>query len=876
VRALPSGTVTLLFTDIEGSTRLLQDLGAAYPGLLETHGRILREAIAAGAGVEVSTEGDSFLAVFATPEGALRAAVQAQQSLAAADWPEGRQVRVRMGIHTGAVELIGRNYVGLDVHRAARIGAAGHGGQVLVSDATRALIEPELPPDVGLRDLGRHRLKDLEHPERLYQLNIHGLPHDFPPLRTVGVRRTNLTAQRTSFVGRDREVAEIIGLLGNHRLVTLTGPGGTGKTRVAIQVAGGLLDRFCDGVYLVDLSALSDASLVASSIAATIGVREEPGHDVLATLTDHLRDRRLLLVLDNFEQVVMAAVSIGRLLDDAPQLAVLTTSRVPLHASGEQEYPIPPLALPDPRGDGGLPALAANEAISLFVERASAVQPDFALTATNAGAVAELTRRLDGLPLAIELAASRVKLLTPQALVEHLEHRLPVLTGGPRDLPMRQRTLRAAIDWSWQLLDTDEQRLFARLGVFSGGWTLASAEAICQPSLQPAVIDALASLLDQSLVREDPPLDIEPRFRMLEVIGEYAAERLAASGEEDELRARHAEHFASLAEEGQSHLMGRDRIGWLARLDVELDNLRAGLEWSEIHRSTSTGLRIATAMWRYWQQRGRLDEGRRWLDRFVQPGEDARPDAALVRALGALGGMAYWQHDLPAMRSAYEQALQIARQLDNPALLGRALFDASFIPSSEDDPESAMAMIREALVNAERSGDRGLEGEIAGATAFAKLQMEGTESAIEPLSAAIAIQRELGHHAIVASQLIRLGGLERSVGRTEMAERHLGEALAMAREARDPQHLAGALTHLALVANERGRYERAARLIGGADRRKDEGASAPPAEIARRMGDPEVEARKALGDQAFEAVRAEGYAMTLEEAVAYALEEPAT
>jgi predicted ATPase/class 3 adenylate cyclase len=871
----PRGTVTLLFTDIEGSTRLLRDLGAAYPGLLETHGRILREAIAAGAGVEVSTEGDSFFAVFATPVGAVRAAAQAQRSLAAADWPEGRQVRVRMGIHTGAVELIGRNYVGLDVHRAARIGAAGHGGQVLVSDATRALIEPELPPDVGLRDLGRHRLKDLEHPERLYQLNIHGLPHDFPPLRTVGVRRTNLTAQRTSFVGRDREVAEIIGLLGHHRLVTLTGPGGTGKTRVAIQVAGGLLDRFGDGVYLVDLSALSDASLVASSIAATIGVREEPGHDVLATLTDHLRDRRLLLVLDNFEQVVMAAVSIGRLLDDARQLAVLTTSRVPMHVSGEQEYPIPPMALPDPRGDGGLPALAANEAISLFVERASAVQPDFALTAKNAGAVAELTMRLDGLPLAIELAASRVKLLTPHALVEHLEHRLPVLTGGPRDLPMRQRTLRAAIDWSWQLLDTDEQRLFARLGVFSGGWTLASAEAVCQPGLQPAVMDALASLLDQSLVREDPPLDIEPRFRMLEVIGEYAAERLAGSGEEDELRARHAEHFAILAEEGQSHLMGRDRIGWLARLDVELDNLRAALEWSEIHGSASTGLRIATAMWRYWQQRGRLDEGRRWLDRFVRPGEDARRDAVMVRALGALGGMAYWQHDLPAMRTAYEEALQIARQLDDPALLGRALFDASFIPSSEDDPESAMAMIQEALVNAERSGDRGLEGEIAGATAFAKLQIEGPASAIEPLSAAIAIQRELGHHAIVASQLIRLGGLERSAGRTEMAERHLGEALAMAREARDPQHLAGALTHLALVANERGRYERAARLIGGADRRKDEGASAPPAEIARRMGDPEVEARKALGDQAFEALRAEGYAMTLEEAVAYALEEPA-
>jgi predicted ATPase/class 3 adenylate cyclase len=870
---LPSGTVTLLFTDIEGSTRLLQDLGNAYGGLLETHGRILRAAIAEGDGVEVNTEGDSFFAVFATPGGALRAAVQAQRALAEKAWPEGRQVRVRMGLHTGAVQLRERDYVGLDVHRAARIGAAGHGGQVLLSDATRALVEPELPAGVGLRDLGRHRLKDLEHPEHLYDLTIAGLPGEFPPLRGLGVRRTNLPLQRTSFVGRGREVAEVTRLLEEQRLLTLTGPGGTGKTRLAIEVANGLLGRFDDGVYFVDLGAIVDATIVVSSVAATLGVHEEPGRDVLETLTAHLRDRQLLLLLDNFEQVVTAAVSVAGLLGAAPRLVVLATSRVPLHVSGEQEYPVPPLALPDTTVEAGLAALAANEAASLFVERASAVRPAFVLTAENAPAVAELTRRLDGLPLAIELAASRVKLLTPAALLERMEHRLPVLTGGPRDLPERQRTLRAAIDWSWELLDPDEQRLFARLGVFSGGWTLASAEAVCAPGIEPSVLDGLASLVDWSLVREDPVTDTEQRYRMLEVIGEYAAEQLARSGEDAELGRRHAEHFAILAADAKAALMGADRIAWLARLDAELANIRAALAWAREHEP-AIGLRTATALWRYWLQRGQLDEGKRWLERFVSTGDDGAHDEARVQALGALGGVAYWQHDLPTMRAAYAEALEIARELGEPALVGRALYDASYSAAIAGDHARGFAMLREAAALAERTGDRGLGAEIASAVVFSEMTSLGSEPALERLAAAIGVMRELGHHAKVSDALIGLGALERRAGQTERAAGHLGEALVMAREARDPGHLMGALLLLSLVINEQGDHERAARLLGAAARLEDDGAAMPPPELIAQMGDPDAEVRRTLSDEAFAAARAEGYAMTLDDAVALALERP--
>ncbi|MFN2484801.1 MAG: adenylate/guanylate cyclase domain-containing protein [Candidatus Limnocylindria bacterium] len=392
---LPTGTVTFLFTDIEGSTRLLQRVGNAYRDLLATHDRILRDAIAAGGGVAVQTEGDSFFAAFPTALGAVRAAVHAQRVLSRQSWPDDNSVRVRMGVHTGEGVLGGDNYIGLDVHRAARIAAAGHGGQVVVSGPTRALVEPALPPGIGLRDLGAHRLKDIEQPEQLYQLLINGLPDAFPPIRTLDARMTNLPVERSSFIGRQREVTAAAGLLERSRLLTLTGPGGIGKTRLALRIAD-QVGHFSDGVYLADLSAITDPSLVPAAIASVLTVREQAGRDLTDSLAEYVHDRQLLLVLDNMEQVVEAASVVGRLLDAAPQLTVLATSRVPLHITGEQEYPVPPLAVPDPSGAGDLESLAGSEAVALFIQRAASVRPGIALSADNAPIVAEIALKLDG------------------------------------------------------------------------------------------------------------------------------------------------------------------------------------------------------------------------------------------------------------------------------------------------------------------------------------------------------------------------------------------------------------------------------------------------------------------------------------------------
>jgi class 3 adenylate cyclase len=426
---LPIGHVTFLFTDIEGSTKLLQRLGDRYAAVIEAHGHILREAIARGDGTEVGTEGDAFFAVFRAPTGALEAAVEAQRALAGHRWPEGNSVRVRMGIHTGLALLSGDDYIGLDIHLAARIAAAAHGGQVLVSEFTRPLVEHALPDGVSLRDLGRHRLKDIDQPIHLWDVVIAGLPSEFPAIRSLDARPTNLPKQRTSFVGREREVADVTELLTRSRLVTLTGPGGTGKTRLAVKVAGDLLDRFPDGVFFVDLSPIIDAALVPSAIAQALVVREEPGRDLLETLGDHLRDRHELLVLDNTEQVIESGLAVARLLDSALRLAILVTSRAPLHISGELEYHVPPMSIPDPERASDVELITRSEAVTLFGERAAAVRTGFRITAENAVAVAEVTVRLDGLPLAIELAASRLNLLTRQALLDRLTERLPLLTG---------------------------------------------------------------------------------------------------------------------------------------------------------------------------------------------------------------------------------------------------------------------------------------------------------------------------------------------------------------------------------------------------------------------------------------------------------------
>jgi predicted ATPase/class 3 adenylate cyclase len=867
---LPTGTVTFLFTDIEGSTRLLQKVGETYSDLLASHNRILRAAIAAGGGVELKTEGDAFFAVFPTPLGALRAAIHAQRDLLSYEWPEPDLVRVRMGIHTGEGVLGGDNYVGLDVNRAARIAAAGHGGQVLVSEPTRALVEHAVPTDAELRDLGRHRLKDIEQPEHIYQLVIEGLPDAFPPIRSLDARLTNLPPERSSFIGREQEVSEATRLLEQARVLTLTGPGGIGKTRLAQRIAAQQLGRFTGGVYLVDLSPLTDASLVPSSIARALMVREQPGRDIVDLLADHLRDRELLLVLDNVEQVVGAASVVSRLVDEAPRLTVLATSRIPLHITGEQELALPPLALPDSFSSSDVETLAANDAVALFIERAAAVRPAIKLTAENAPVIAQVVAKLDGLPLAIELAASRVKVLAPDAILARLGMRLDLLTGGAGDRPERQRTLRNTIEWSHDLLAAEDQRLFARLGAFSGGWTLEAAEHICGPGLDIDVLDGLSSLVDHSLVRTTESRDGDSRFSMLETIREFALERLTSLADEADVVRDHAWHFRDVAEEAERHLTQEGRIYWLAKLEADHDNLRAAIDWSERTRDVETGLRIGAAIWRFWLQRGHLSEGRVRLERLLAI--DA-PIARTVRveALAAIGGLAYWQNDRARTRAAYEEAVQIARALGDHRLLASALLDLSFVPYLEGNPEGVEPILREGLANAEESGDRVLLGQFLRSIAFLDVDRGNPAAAIGPFQTAIAMLRAEGAAWKAADMLTGLGYITRMAGDLDAAKSNFREALQTFFVAGDVLSMSMVFNGLALVANDERQHERAARLVGAAARMRSEvGGDAP---LIGRWGDPEKDARTALGQDRYEAARAEGFAMETEAAVTYARQD---
>ncbi|MGH2557043.1 MAG: ATP-binding protein, partial [Actinomycetota bacterium] len=599
---LPTGTVTFLFTDIEGSTRLLHELRDEYGRVQDDHAEIMRKTIAEGDGVEIRTEGDSFFAVFPTPAGALRTAVDAQRSLAGHEWPHGSALRVRMGMHTGEGVLGGDDYLGIDVNLAARITAAANGGQVLLSGTTRALVERSLPDAVTLRDLGSHRLKDFDHAQRLHDVVIGHLPADFPPPRTLEVP-TNLPAQRTSFVGREREVSRVKELLQGPGLLTLTGPGGSGKTRLAVEAAGALLDEYPDGVFFVELGPITDPRLVPSTVADAIGVRAEGARAVLDTLREHLREREMLLVLDNFEHLLDGAPVVADLLTACSRLRILATSREPLHLSGEQELAVPPLTLPE---DLTSPVdLTRSEAVALFAQRAAAVDPGFAVTEENALTVAELCRRLDGLPLAIELAASRVKLLSPQAMLERLGRRLELLTGGPVDLPARQRTLREAIGWSYELLDETERALFRRLAVFAGGWSIEAAEAVANPDgeLGHDVLQITGSLVDKSLVQR-MPIPGTLRFGMLETIRAFGVEQLDASGEAEAIRDRQASFFLERAEAAEPQLRGVERKRWLDELELEHDNLRTALRRTIDAGPAEIGFRLVGALWRFWHLHG--------------------------------------------------------------------------------------------------------------------------------------------------------------------------------------------------------------------------------------------------------------------------------
>ncbi len=705
-RVLPTGTITFLFSDMVGSTRLVSALGPTiFREILEHHNKILRAAFAAQGGTERGTQGDSFLVMFADAPSALRAAADAQRGLAAARWSGDADVRVRMGVHTGVGLLGGDDYVGLDVHRAARIAAAAHGGQVLVSETTRSLAEGSLPGDLGLVDLGEHTLRDIAQAEHLYQLRVEGLPSAFPPPRTLAGGVRHLPQRLTSFIGRDGELDELGRLLASSRLLTLTGPGGTGKTSLAQELARRHADAFANGAWWIGLDGITDASLVEPTIAATLGFVAVRGGSVRDQLVEFLADRSVLLVLDNFEHLLPAALLVGDLLAATDGLKVIVTSRAPLHLSSEQEFAVEPLSLPGPLGAPD--AAQSSPAVRLFVERARRVRPAYELTATDVEAVVDICRRLDGLPLGIELAASRIALLPPQAIAARLASRLDLPGVGARDVPERQQSLERAIAWSFDLLEAPAQDLLARLSVFAGGFRLEEADVVAGHAVAPGrdLLDGLSTLVDQSLVHPGAGPD-GPRFRLLDTIRMFAADRLAAGIEEAAVRRRHALAYLALAEAAAPNLPGRTQLAWLDRLDIEIDNLRGAVRWAIAAGEADLAMRLGAAQWRFWQLRGHVDEGRVIMDEILaMPGSQA-PTVARVRALEAAGGLAWWASEARAADRRYVDELATARQIGDTAGEADALFNLLHTRTYlSGDPGELSTLQDEAAAAYRRLGD---------------------------------------------------------------------------------------------------------------------------------------------------------------------------
>ncbi|MDF3042831.1 MAG: adenylate/guanylate cyclase protein, partial [Thermomicrobiales bacterium] len=693
---LPHGTVTFLFTDIEGSTVLWEQDRAAMATAVERHLALLRVAIEANGGVLFKTVGDAVQAAFPTAPGAIAAAIAGQRDLLTEPWPDPPgPLPVRMALHVGEAVPRDGDYLAAPLNRLARLLAAGHGTQIVLTEVVERLAEGVLPTGVSLRPLGSHRLRDLREPEEVFQVVASGLPDQFPPLQSFPRHPTNLTIPPTSLIGRGNEVTALLAALASgSRLLTLTGPGGTGKTRLAMEIGAEVLDRYPDGVFFVDLAPLTDPALVIPTIATTLGVREMVSQPLFQTLSGFLMDKTMLLLLDNFERLLAAAPDVGALLATSAQLAVLATSRGSLHVRGEREFPLLPLPLPAADHLPPLEVLAQVPAVALFVDLASATQPNFSLTSENAVAVSTICRHLDGLPLAIELAAARVKVLPPAALLARLKQRLPLLTGGGRDLPARQRTMRDAIAWSYDLLTAEEQALFRRLAVFAGGFTLDAAEAVA-PEGDLSILDGVGTFVEQSLLRQMPSVGDEPRYQMLETVREFGLEELVRAGEMDDTQQRRGEYFLQLADRlilGSPLLMNLEN---LTRVVAEQDNVRLALTWFDRRGEIEAVLKLSTLLSGLWFAQGLYQEGVQWVETALARSRDV-VSAARIRALVVAGGLARFQGDYDRAEILLTEGQTLAREIDDSFLLGEALTYTAAVALRRGHYEQVEELVAEA------------------------------------------------------------------------------------------------------------------------------------------------------------------------------------
>ncbi|HLZ31996.1 MAG TPA: tetratricopeptide repeat protein [Chloroflexota bacterium] len=898
--------MSFLFTDIEGSTRLLeqhpQEMGAA----MSRHHDLLREAVEANGGIVFETLGDGVYASFARARDGIRAAIGGQRAIRAEDWSAVGELRVRMGLHTGDVQVRGEHYFGPALFRCARLMAIGHGGQILLSRATRDLVDEGLPPGASLRALGTHRLKDLAEPTEIYQLVHPDLPADFPPLNSLDILANNLPTQTTRFIGRQREVAAVRELASAQRLLTLSGTGGAGKTRLALQVAADLVDTFKDGVWLVELGPIADPALVPQAVASALSVREEPGRAPLSALVEFVRSRNLLVLLDSCEHVVQACAELANtLLRAAPDLHILVTSREVLGISGETTWRVPSLSLP-PKPPPPPESMDQYEAVGLFVERARAANTNFRLTAQNAAAVMEICARLDGIPLAIELAAARIRMLSVEQIAARLDDRFRLLTGGSRAAMPRQRTLRALVDWSYGLLQETERMLFRRLSIFAGGWTLEAAETVCGgDGLEPYdVLDLLMQLVDKSLVIADEQAGHE-RYRTLETIREYARERLTEAGELPAVQERHYAWFVGLAEQAPPE--GYDTRG-LATVGHEYDNLRAALRWAVDSGESERALRLAGGLWSFWSVRGFYTEGRAWLREVLAlGGGESRPGiAARARALQAAGHLANCQGDYAAAADLLEESRTISEELGDQTALGAALHLLGNLAIGQGELEQAGELFMQARELNRRSGNRAAEilnmlqlaevafqtgdtpqslalGEDVLRTSRERGQQWGVARSLHVIGRVAArdgdfsraarlheqslgIQQELGDLQGQVRSLAALARVAVGQGDAQLARERYLDSLRVARQSYELLEIARSLEGLAELYAEVD-PERALRLAGAAGvMRKTIGAE-PYAEELRRLNAWQQPVYVALGEKRCAEARAAGRGMSLDQAI---------
>jgi predicted ATPase/class 3 adenylate cyclase len=904
--ALPAGTVTLLFSDIEGSTLLLERLGERYAEVLDEHRTVIRGAVAAHGGHELRTEGDAFFVVFARAGDAVRAAVAAQRELAASPSPDGVALRVRMGLHTGEPRVMGHDYVGMDVHCAARICSAAHGGQVVVSETTERILAGQAIEGVGLDDLGEHRLKDLSRPMRLHQIVADGLTADFPPLRTLEYPPTNLLGQSgpfTAFLGREAEVEVLARLVleRRNRLITLVGPGGVGKTRLAIEAARRLAGDFADGARFVPLAAVWEPHDLASAIARSLAAPVREGEPARAALVRFLGNRHLLLVLDNFEQLVEGAPLVADLIGACPELTVIMTSREPTRLAAERLYPVRPLEVPEASASGAAVELERYGAVAMFCDRARARDPAFALDELNAPAVCEICRRLDGMPLALELAAARCGLLSAPELAARLDRALTVLVGGARDAPKRQHTLRATIDWSYDLLTSEERSAFAHMAVFAAGATVTVAEAVTGASL-----DTLDSLVAKQLLASD-----DKRLHMLETVREYALERLSDDPNRDAVQARLATWCLDFVHEATAHLVRADRGPWLAKLDAELPNALAALSSALEQHDAELALQLVDELGQYWWHTHRSEDALRWIDAALELGRDAAPRLRAAALLNR-GRLTDVRRSDEPNRDDLQASLELYRGCDDTRGIAACLTHLAFAETWVGNYDQAMALSEQAVRYAERTQD---EATIASARVSWARSAAGYEDVASRARSAMPYLHRVGNLDQLVSLCVTAGYVAIAERRYREALVWLDEALDAAHRLDDPSELfavrgnqglasfflheledAGqrfgealaicgeeawhdnhpgldeALLGLAAVEASRGQPARAARLAGAAKARQARRGFLDEEVVWSRLIDDVAAARHRYGPKRWDLAEREGAALTVHDAIDLALE----